>query len=181
MKRIPFIFLGILAVASARPAAAQSAKPWIHVQIEEAKGSKVSVNLPLSLVQIALKAAPDPILTREHIHIGRHGADLKVADLRKMWAELKSAGDTDLVTVEDEGETVTIRRQGELVQVRVLNTSKKEVRVDVPVSLVDALLSSEGDTVNLDLAFAELAKRRGDIVNVQDGSDKVRIWIDERL
>jgi hypothetical protein len=186
MKRFPLVLVGLgaLALGAARPASAQAAKPWIHVQVQEAKGSNVNVNLPLSLVQIALKAAPDPVIGADHIHIGTHGKELSVADFRKMWAELKAAGDADLVTVEggDEGETVTVKRQGDLVLVRVENPAKNEhVRVDVPVSLVDAFLATDGDKVDLDAALRELAKRRGDIVTVKDGSDSVRIWIDERI
>jgi hypothetical protein len=56
----------------------------------------------------------------------------------------------------------------------------EEVRVEVPVSLVDALLSGEGDEVNIQAAVAELQKRRGDIVRVHDSDSNVRIWIDEQ-
>ena len=55
-----------------------------------------------------------------------------------------------------------------------------EVRVEVPVSLVDALLSGEGEQVNLQAAVGELMKRRGDIVRVHDEDSNVRIWIDEQ-
>jgi len=48
------------------------------------------------------------------------------------------------------------------------------------VSLVDALLSGEGDTVNIEAAVTELKKRRGDIVRVHDEGSNVRIWIDEQ-
>ena len=183
MLRIPVVLVGLgVLAAAAQPAAAQNAKPWIHVHVEEAKGSKVDVNLPLSLVQIALKAAPDPLLAHGHLQLGNH-RDVSLADLRKLWVELKKTGDADLVSVEDgdEGEAVSVKRVGELVQVRVDNKAKgEEVRVDVPVALLDALLSSEGETLNFDAAFTELAKRRGDIVTVKDGADKVRVWIDER-
>ena len=50
----------------------------------------------------------------------------------------------------------------------------------MPVSLVDALLSGEGDEVNIQAAVAELQKRRGDIVRVHDSDSNVRIWIDEQ-
>jgi plasmid stabilization system protein ParE len=56
----------------------------------------------------------------------------------------------------------------------------EQVRVEVPVSLVDALLSGEGEEANIQAAIAELRKRRGDIVRVHDEDSKVRIWIDEQ-
>ena len=52
--------------------------------------------------------------------------------------------------------------------------------VEVPVSLVDALLSGEGDTVNIRAAVAELQKKRGDIVTVTEPDTTVRVWIDNQ-
>jgi hypothetical protein len=54
------------------------------------------------------------------------------------------------------------------------------VRVEIPVSLVDALLSGEGEEANIEAAIVELKKRRGDIVRVQDDDSHVRVWIDEQ-
>jgi len=49
-----------------------------------------------------------------------------------------------------------------------------------PRPFVDALFSGDGDTLNIEDALSELSKERGDIVRVDDGETKVRIWIDER-
>jgi hypothetical protein len=182
MKRFGTVAAGfsLLLLAGTSPAAAQ-AKPWLHVQVEEAKGAKVHVNVPLSLLEVALAAAPQPIIDDKHIRIGRHH-DLKISDMRRLWQELKAAGETEFVRVQDDedGEAVTVSRKGDLVQVRVEGTRKAEkVMVDVPVSLVDALFSGEGEELNIKGAIAELSKRRGDIVRVEDSKDTVRVWIDE--
>lgn len=182
MKRFGSVAAGLslLLLAGTSPATAQ-AKPWLHVQVEEARGSRVHVNLPLSLVEVALAAAPEKIFDDKHIRVcGRH--DLKIADMRRMWSELKAAGDTDFVRVQDQDDdgTVTVSRKGDLVQVRIEGGRKSEqVMVDVPVSLVDALFSGEGEELNVRAAIGELSKRRGDIVRVADAKDTVRIWIDE--
>ena len=55
----------------------------------------------------------------------------------------------------------------------------KQVRIEVPVTLVDALLSGEGDRLDLQAALAELTEERGDIITVRDGETRVRVWIDE--
>jgi len=100
-------------------------------------------------------------------------------------------GDAELVTVESEEENVRVMRKGDLVQVFVDNKPKvgkdgkavkggEEVRVEVPVSLVDAFLSGEGEEGNFEAAIAELQKRRGDIVRVKDDDSNVRVWIDEQ-
>jgi hypothetical protein len=155
---------------------------WVHVRVEEgANQSKVSVNLPVSVVDAALQAAPETIASGGHIRLGHHGHDdLSVADLRKAWEELKKSGDAEFVTVEEADQTVRVSRSGDLVLVHVDKPSdRNEVRVEVPVDVVDALLSGQGDELNVRAAFTQLQKRRGDIVRVRDDKSTVRIWIDE--
>jgi hypothetical protein len=181
----------LVALPAARASAqAQAGTPWLHVRVEEArKASKVHVNLPLSVVEAALKAAPEMIEEHGRIHLGEHH-QLKLEDLRQIWKQLAAAGDAELVSVESEDENVQVRRKGDLLQVFVDKKAEagkdgqekgaEQVRVEVPVSLVDALLSGEGDEVNIQAAVAELQKRRGDIVTVQDHDSHVRVWIDDQ-
>ena len=171
---------GIVLGATASQAQVGTAAAWLHVRVEEGKGSKVSVNLPLTVVEAALKAAPETIATDGKFHLGRDHHDLSVADMRRIWAELKGAGDMELVSVEEKDETVKVARRGDLVQVRVERVgSGEEVRVDIPVSLVDAALAGDGDTIDVKALVRELAKRRGDVVHVNEKDNKVRVWIDE--
>jgi hypothetical protein len=193
MRKSILAGVGLLAlsVLPAATAAAQTGTAWLHVRVEEAKeASKVSVNLPMTVVEAVLKASPDIIEKHGKIHFGEeHG--LKMADIRKAWKALAEAGDAELVTVESEDENVKVMRKGDLVQVFVDNKAKpgkdgkpvkggEEVRVEVPVSLVDAFLSGEGEEGNIEAAVAELQKRRGDIVRVKDDDSNVRVWIDEQ-
>jgi hypothetical protein len=186
--------LAALAFLPAAGAVAQTGTPWIHVRVEEAKKqSKVRVNLPLSVVEAALKAAPEIVEKEGKLNIGGHH-DLSLADMRKVWKELAAAGDAEIVTVESPDENVRVMRKGNMVQVFVDNKpaagktveagkapkAAGQVRVEVPVSLVDALLSGEGETVNIKAAIAEIQKLRGDIVQVHDEDANVRIWIDEQ-
>ena len=184
---------GILAlsVLPAATAAAQTGTAWLHVRVEEVKqASKVSVNLPMAVVEAVLKASPEIIEKHGKVHLSEeHG--LKMADIRKAWKALAEVGDAELVTVESEDENVRVMRKGDLVQVFVDSKAKpgkdgkpakggEEVRVEVPVSLVDAFLSGEGEDGNIQAAVAELQKRRGDIVRVKDDDSNVRVWIDEQ-
>jgi hypothetical protein len=200
--------MGVLALAlvPAPGAVAQTGAPaWLHVRVEEArKASKVSVNLPMTVVEAVLKASPEILEEHGKIKIGDHHG-MRLEDMRRAWKELAAVGDAELVTVESEDENVRVARKGDLVLVYVDHkpsarrakaeaTAEKaekpakaarsegpeEVRVEVPVSLVDALLSGEGDTLNLQAAVNELTKRRGDIVRVHDEDSRVRIWIDEQ-
>jgi hypothetical protein len=168
-----------LASSAASPAAASQA--WLHIRVEEpGKDSRVSVNLPMSVVEAALRAAPEKIVSEGRIQLGLKQRDLSVSELRDMWQALRATGDTEIVSVEEPGERVTVARKGDVVQVRVLETrSREEVHVDVPVTVVDALLSGKGESLDLKAGAAALRGLRGDIVRVKDDDTSVRIWIDE--
>jgi len=174
---------GFLALASGAGAwAAQAGTPWLHVRVEEPRReAKVSVNLPLPVVEAALKAAPERIVSDGRIHLGHHDDHgLSLAEMRRLWKELRNTGDAELVSVEEQDETVHVARVGNLVQVRVSKAGGgEEVHVDVPVSLVDALLSGDDETVDVAAAMAEVGKLRGDVVRVKDDDSQVRVWIDE--
>ena len=54
-----------------------------------------------------------------------------------------------------------------------------EVQVRVPVSVVDALLSGTGETLDVRAAIQELAALRGEMVQVDHPDGRIRVWIDE--
>lgn len=158
--------------------------PWLHIEVieDDGDGANVKVNLPLSLAQIALEMASkmegEVMIDGGHLQI--ENCDISVRDMRRLWAELKDAGDADFVTVEEDDERVEIFRRGDSVFINVDSTDGREkVRMELPVSLVDALLSGDEESLNIAAAITELqAARPGDIITVQDGRDYVRIWID---
>jgi hypothetical protein len=184
MKRHPLrsaTFAALAALVLAAPLAAQT--PWIHVEVDERgrEESRVRVNLPLSLVEVALEAAPEKIAKHSHIHLDHAHGDVDIEDLRRIWRELRRTGDAELFSVEEKNQKVSVRREGDRVLVDVdEHGSGETVRIQVPVSVVDALFSAEGEELNVKDAVAELKKLRGDIVSVDDGESKVRVWIDER-
>lgn len=180
MKRT--LFAAFLALAfGAVPLQAQT--PWIHIEVDEndTDASHVKVNLPLSVVEIALEAAPEKIVDDGRIRMHHIDEDIDVDDLRRMWSELRSAPDSELVSVQKKEETVSIRRQGDQILIDVDDREDRDTaHIQVPVSVVDALFSGEGQELNLKEAISQLKSLRGDIVRVDDGETKVRIWIDEK-
>jgi hypothetical protein len=154
--------------------------PWIHIEVMEAgqKDAKVKVNLPIKLARTALQMAPDDVMDDGHIKIDDN--DMSVSDLRKLWKEVREAGDAEFVTVQQKDSTVKISRKGSKLYVHVDEPGNRDqVRVEVPVSLVDALLAGSGDTLNMDAAVVELERMGpGEVVHVVDGEDSVRIWIE---
>jgi 2,4-dienoyl-CoA reductase-like NADH-dependent reductase (Old Yellow Enzyme family) len=176
--------------AAASPAIEASAggSAWLHIRVDETnggkagKGSKVRVNVPLAVVEAVLESAPQKFVDKGRIKLdmGKNDHDLSLEEMRRIWKELKDAGDTELVSVEDGDEHVTVARKGDLVQVRVTNAKDQEqVHVDVPVNLVDAVLAGDAESVDVQAVIRELRSRRGDIVRVTDQNSAVRIWIDE--
>jgi len=182
MKGNVLIGSGLLALALAPGAlpGAEPPTPWLHVRVEEpGRSSRVHVNLPLPVVEVALKAAPQALESHGRI-FGHDGKGFTVSDFRRIWGELKKAGDTELVSVEDQDENVRVARRGAVVEVKIDRKGKEAVKVEVPLEVVDALLSGEGEELNVRAALSQLQKRRGDIVRVNDETSTVRIWIDEQ-
>lgn len=175
----------IAAVASftALPIFAQT--PWIHVEAHEPGDDQtsVNVNLPLSVVRIAMRAAPDKFIDDGRLHLGDVDRDLDIETLRQLWTELRDSGNAEFVTVEQTDETVRVRRDGNTIHVDVeerSDDSPERVHIEIPIAVVDALFSGEGETLNIEDALIELSSQRGELVRVNDGESRVRIWIDEK-
>lgn len=181
MKRVVLV-IGIVLSCTA---AVFAQTPWIHVDVDESgeDAAHVEVHLPLSVVRIAMEAAPEKIVSNGQLHLSHVDRDLDIESLRRLWRELRDAGDAEFVTVEEADETVRVRREGDYVLVDVedrLGESPEQVHIEIPVTVVDALFSGEGETLNVADALSELSTERGEIVRVDDGKSRVRIWIDER-
>jgi len=183
MKKVLFIAVATLLWMTS-PILAQT--PWVHVEVEEGgdDNTHVKVNLPLSVVRVALEAAPKKFLEDGKIHLHDMGHDIAVEDVRKIWAELRAAGDAEFVSIEGDDKTVRVSREGDLIRIVVEGREEgnaKHVRVEVPVAVLDALFSGEGESLNLSDALEELKSVRGDIVRIDGGAGetKVRVWIDE--
>ena len=104
---------------------------------------------------------------------------MELADLRRMWEELRLAGDAEYVSGNDDDEHIRIYRQGDTVFIELDEDGDEKVRLQVPFSVVDVLLEGDGDELNLVGALREMASANdGQILQVQDGDTDVNIWID---
>lgn len=164
----------------AQEAAADGATRWVHVRIEEADTTKASINLPVSMIDAALQARGDDGFDAEDLELGPRG-DLSVDDLRRMWKEARDAGDADFVDVRDGGEHVRVYKRDGRLHVKVDEDGEEKVRIDLPATVVDALLGGEGQRLD----FRAAARALGDagqqeVVRIDDGESRVRIWVDDR-
>ena len=95
-----------------------------------------------------------------------------------MWQEVKASGESEFVTLQRGDRTVRVARVGEQFQVRV--EGDETVRVDLPIVVVDALLSSDGEALNFAAALEQLGELRGDIVSIMGDERQVRVWVDDQ-
>jgi hypothetical protein len=181
------IFAGTLLAGATFRAQTSTSNLWIHVRVEnpENKEETVRVNLPVSLAEILVSSVDHDQLHHGHINISRHG-DLNGVDLRAMVDAVKSAPDGEFVSVKSKDQDVHVSKQKGNLLIRVNDSSRKdkqEVDVSVPMSVVDALISSSKGSDDLDIGAALRAlASHGDseLVNVKDGKETVHIWLDSK-
>jgi hypothetical protein len=170
----------VLAALFSIPLLAQQKKdPWLHVEVKESKDDPetVKVNLPFSMVDVALKIAQDKKFNGGKFRL--QSTELSVPDLKKIWTEFKKAGNADFVTVEKKTESVKIAREGNYLLIKVSEKNQQKVDLRVPVDVVDALLAAPSDELDIKAALVAMQQKGiGEILSVTDKDTKVRIWVD---
>ena len=166
--------LGLIAT----PVLAGAEGHWLHVRVQEDgdDGGKVSVNLPLSVVEAILPAISTDEFYDGRIHLG-HGK-LDDIDLRQVLQAFQDSPDADFVTVEDGDETVRVSKERGFLLVNV-DDGDDHVRVRLPLAVVDALLSGGEDELDLMAALDALVDSGGgDLITVESSDESIRVWID---
>ena len=99
-----------------------------------------------------------------------------------MWKAVRNSDDAEYVTVESEGQTVRVAKQGKELVVRVKESENgtAAVKARLPLAVVDALFSGPGEDLNLAAALKALQESgSGELLAVEDGSSSIRVWIDQ--
>jgi hypothetical protein len=192
INRLTFGVLGavmLLAGLSARPALAQSSSAnqerWLHVRVDstDAKGDTVRVNVPLSLAEAVLSNFDHDRIHHGRISVGHE--DFNGTDLRAMVQAIKNARDGEFVTVQSRDQDVRVAKQDGTLLVHVTDKSRyhdsQNVDVKLPMNVVDALLAPGNDELDVVAAIKALgAHGDTEIVNVKDGQNTVRVWLDTK-
>lgn len=181
MKRHPgytlsaFLLLALMTFAGA----ARADSLWLHVKVDGGSDDeKVTVNLPLSLVEKAIPMIPEQAFEHGRIHFDQ-GQEFTIADLREMWGELKSQPNFTLARVQSKDENVRVAKEGDYLIARVDGDGNENVDVRIPVAVVDALFSGNGEQLNIRAALEALATHgEGELVTVNDDDQTVRVWVD---
>ena len=129
-----------------------------------------------------LALVPHRILSDGQLSLAGRDVPINVAAMRDLWRALTEVGDTEFVTVQGEDETVRIARAGDQITVQVEEREEEgseTVDVQLPIAVLDALLSGDSDTLNVRAAVERLGELRGDIVRVSENERQIRVWIDE--
>ena len=160
---------------------AVAADLWIHVKVDGhgAKDERVSINMPLSMVRNLSGMVSDD--DRHHGRMRIHDHDYNVSELRRAWREIERGPDANFITVKDPDSDVKIAKRGDYLEMRAVdrNGKREEVEARLPLPVVSALLSGDGDEINLDAALEELARHgQGELLTVHGDDENVRIWID---
>ncbi|MFL6258257.1 MAG: hypothetical protein ACJ76Y_00985 [Thermoanaerobaculia bacterium] len=156
---------------------------WIHVKVDGrgSKDERVSINMPLSMARNLSGALSDDGHGRGRMRI--HDHDYKVTELRRAWREIERGPDANFITVKDPDSDVKIAKRGDYLEMHAVdrNGKREEVEARVPLPVVSALFSGDGDELNLDAALEELARHgQGELLTVHSDDETVRIWIDHR-
>lgn len=169
----------LLAAGLAPEARADESDLWLLVEVDEAGGAQVRVNLPLRLVQTVVAAIPEAKL-QGSASLGLDPGEISVEDLRAIWAELERSPDATYVTVDEPNSRVRVSKRAGMLLVEVTDTGERssEVVARLPLSVAEGLLA--GDEPHLDLRAAVQAlidSGEGELVTVTDGDDRVRVRI----
>ena len=179
-KKTAMTALLAFALTAARVSAADL---WLHIKIRDAKeDSRVSVNLPLSMIQRS--AALIPSNARNSGRIRMNDTDVDIAELRRIWNEVRNHPDATYVTVDDRDSRVRVAKRGEYLHIVAQGRGRyrggdENMEMKIPVEVVSALLSGRGDEMNVGAAIQALARRgEGELVTVNGDDETVRIWVD---
>jgi len=148
---------------------------WVDVREGGSDGHHIVVPVPLLAAQAA--AAFVPAHVNRELELPPEALQALPAAEKALEA-LAEAPDGELVRVEDRGETVVIRKAGDILEVRV-NGRRENVNVNVPISMALEVLHGlrEGRVRPSEVVGALRGARFTDLVEVQDGDDQVRVSI----
>lgn len=171
MKIVNILVLGALAVV-----AILGSMTWVLVDVDAhgPDGVRIFVPAPLALADVAVRFIPEaskPVdvpIEPEHHRL-----------IRAALAEIATAGDFEMVRVEERDETVVVRVEEGLLHVAV-DTPTEQVRVRFPIRSLKAALNRIEDKQirprDLLVALDDLPSGRLVEVHSEDADVKISVW-----
>ena len=171
-------------VPSTSSATAEKGERWLHVRVicTDGRGETVRVNVPLELAEKVL-----PAVNHDRLHNGKvriDSSDMNDVDLRALLDAVRTAKDGEYVTVQGDDNDVRVAREANHLLIHVLEkggSKKSQVEVKVPMKVIDALLSTGKDELDLVAALHALgAQGDTELVSVKDRESTVKVWLDSK-
>ena len=177
---IALLVLGMGALQARAATAANTDDLWIHIRVLDAKDGRVSINLPISVVEKMGNVMPSDAKGDSRLRF--NDEDITVSELREIWGKLRKHRDASFITVDEADSKVRVGKVAGNLVIRAHETAggrDEQVEMKIPGPVVDALLSSSGEQLNVGAALKALAREgEGEIVTVTGDGETVRIWID---
>jgi hypothetical protein len=175
----------------ATPSSSGSSDRWLHVRVvsTDNRGETVRVNIPLEMAEKVLPAIHKNQLDGGKLHL--HNLDMNGVDLRTLLDAVRSSKDGEYVTVDATDSDVQVAKRNGFMLVEVTEknapgkngkpTERSRVHVKVPMKVVEALLSSGKDELDLVAAIRALSTN-GDteLVSVKSDDSTVHVWLDSK-
>ena len=181
-KYLPIALL-TLSLGALQAQAADTEGLWIHIRVLDAKDGRVSINLPISVVERMGNVMPASSSDTKGGRLRFNDEDITVSDLREIWADLRKHPDATFITVDEADSKVRVAKIAGNLVVRAHDKGAgrdEQVEMKIPGPVVDALLSAPGEQLNVGAALKALARQgEGEIVTVTGDGETVRIWIDD--
>lgn len=169
----------VLAVLAAPALATEGL--WLHIKVHDPSdaNTRVTVNLPVSMIQSMM-----PMIAQhtemENGTIVIDSEDFRVQDLRAALESLRDSPDATFAEIESDSERVLVYKDGDTLRIETVESDQgAEVRAQLPMAVIDAMLSRGDNTLDLAAAIQALVDHgEGELVTVRDGETNVRVWID---
>lgn len=160
-----FLLVGSVTLAAAD-------ERWLHIRVDKAgdDAAMVRVNVPLKMAEKVLAA----MLPDGKVKLGDDPA------LRAVLAAVRTMEDAEYVTVDTVQGTVRVAiEKGYLIVEGVsVENSPKMIDIKIPFSIVETLVSTEGNELNVLAAFREFNSIDEVFIKAYDDSSLVSVWID---
>jgi hypothetical protein len=157
---------------------------WLHVRVTNPNSNDetVRVNVPLELAEKVL-----PTINKDRLHNGKvkfNEIDCHGIDVHALLDAVRNSSDGEFVTVQDKESDVRVAKRNGYLFVNVSekgHPKKSQVEVKIPMKVVDALLSSGKDELDL-VAGLRALSAQGDteLVSVKEEDNTVRVWLDSK-
>jgi len=174
--------LGMALLAAGLTAgSAAAADLWLHVKVDGGKNAEMAeINMPLAMVESFAPMLQGRVRGGHSIKL--RDRDYDVDQLRRVWRQLEDGPDATYVTVNEPDSKLRIAKSGRYLVMTAVDRGGdgENVEARIPVSVMGALLSGSGDSLDIGAALRELVRYgEGELMTVTSDEETVRIWIDD--